>query len=83
MAPTTLIKLVDFHLVNLTENRCLAQFYVFAALSNDGWLSILRVGIPKHTQILHYNANTNNIITLLSDLTQSYTTYIPKCIIEL
>lgn len=45
---TALVKLVDFQPVDFTELGRLAQLYFLAALRNDGWLSILRVGIPMH-----------------------------------
>lgn len=54
MARTAFIKLVDFHLVDVAESRRLAQLYVLAVLGvpgNDGWLPILRVGIPKQIRI--------------------------------
>lgn len=83
---TTFIELVDFHRVEVAEGCCLAQpdvIAVLAVLWDDGWLPVLRVCIPEHTD------QTCHIIThgpwhdfSLRDLHTSVT-YIPKCMIEL
>lgn len=44
---TTVVKLVDFQLVDFAEGVQLPQLYVVAVLWDDGRLPALRVGIPK------------------------------------
>lgn len=79
--PTTLIKPVDFQLVEVAEVGRLAKFNVLAVLWYNGWLPFHRVGIPEHTvHELHYSKQITHCT--FGDLVRTIT-YIPKCMMEL
>lgn len=62
--PTAFIEVVYFKLVNVAQRRSLAQLYVFLVLRNNGWFSILRVGIPAcNTRTLLFYITCNGTLT--------------------
>lgn len=82
LAPTTLVKLVNFQPVDSAEFSCLAKLYFPSRLWNDCRLSILGVGIPVAGTSISLLSVRFIMLSGHSCSLDHFITYFPKCMIE-